>query len=457
LFANINTRAVYARIRPALGDGTSSLIGLNGLRAVLRLFSNLILTRLLAPEAFGVVAILISVMYVLNMLTDLGFRAYVTRHETADDELLKTVWTVRFLRNALLGAVMFLGADLFAAAYNNPEVALAMRVIACSFFIEALMSLAFETGQRERRVLRISFVDFGHFLTISITTLIAAYVLRNYWGAVIGIMAGSVYLVFASYVLIPHRPVGFSLNRAHLADLWRFSRYIVPSSMISIVLMQADKILVANFFPLAELGKYMLAVTITQVGKKLVMEYHGRVFFPLMAQTERDDPANAKRVFYRSRLRFAALLAFGIGGLIGGGELATRILFNDLYIGTGLYLSIVSLGLLGALFVAPAMHALVAKGHVRVNLIANVLKLVWLAVATPVAYQIWGTVGIITAFAFAEIAVVPYLWRRQIQLGIFDFRYEGVLLGAAGLGALIGYAAYRIATALVAAGFLPHF
>ena len=457
LFANLDAKAAFARLRPAFGDGTSSLIGLNGMRTVLSLFSNLILTRLLVPEAFGVVAILISIFYVLNMLTDLGFKAYVTRHETADDDLLKTVWTVRFLRNVLLGMVMMGGANLFAALYNNPQVAPAIRIMASVFFIEAFATLAFETGQRERRVLRISFVDFGRFLTVSITTLVAAYFLRSYWASVIGIFAGSFYLLFASHVLIPSRPIGFRLDREHLIDLWRFSRYVVPSSMIMILLMQADKILVANFATLEELGKYMLAVTITQAVKRLVMEYHGRVFFPLMAQTEREDPASARRVFYRSRLRFAALMAFGIGGLIGGGPLVTQILFNENYVGAGLYLSILSLGLLGGLFASPAMQALVAKGHVRVNLIANILKLVWLAVAIPVAYQGWGVIGVITAFALSEVAVVPYLWGRQIRLGIFDPRYEALLLGAAGLGAVVGYAAWRIATALIELGVLPQF
>ena len=457
LFANLNTKTVYARIRPALGDGTSSLIGLNGLRAVLRLFSNLILTRLLAPEAFGVVGILISIMYILNMLTDLALRAYVTRHETADDELLETIWTVRFLRNILLGSAMFLGADVFARLYASPDIAPAIRVMAGVFFIESVASLAFETGQRERRVLRISFVEFGHFLTVSLTTLVAAYFLRTYWAAVIGIFAGSMYLVFASYALIPSRPIGFRLNRDHLIDLWRFSRYIMPSSMITLILMQADKLLVANFFPLAELGKYMLAFTITQVVGKVVMDYNARVFFPLMAQTEREDPASAPRVFYRSRLRLTLLMAFGIGGLIGGGPLAAQILYNELYIGTGLYLSILSMGCLGWLITLPAMQALVAKGFVRVTLVANILKLVWLAVCVPLAYHFWGAIGVIIVFALAEAAVIPYLWRRQMQHGIFDIRCEALILAAAGVGAAIGYAAHRAANALIAMGVLPQF
>lgn len=457
MFANLNVKTVYARIRPALGDGTSSLIGLTGLRSVLRLCSNLILTRLLAPEAFGVMAILVSVMFILNMLTDLGFRAYVTRHETADDELLQTVWTIRFLRNLVLGLVMLLGAGAFAQLYANPEIAPAIMVMAAIFFLEAVASLALETGQRERRVLRISVVEFGKFLITAVITLIAAFFLRNYWAAVIGYFAGAFFLVYASYALIPSRPIGFRLNRDHISDLWRFSKYIMPSSMIMVILMQADKILVANLFSLAELGMYMLAFTITQAVNQIISSYNERVFFPLMAQTEREDPARARRVFYQSRLRLTLFLAFAIGGLIGGGSLAAQILFNDLYLGTGLYLSILAMGSLSALVARPGLRALLAKGYTRVNLVANILKLVWLVIALPVAYHFWGALGAITAFALAEAAVIPYVWRRQMQYGLFDFRYEALILAAAGAGALIGYAAYRAAGALIALGVLPQF
>lgn len=457
LFASLNAKAVFARVRPAFGDGTSSLIGLSGLRTILRLGSSLILTRLLVPEAYGVVAILAAIIYILNMLSDLGLAAFITRHKTADDKLLETVWTVRFLRNIVLGAVMFFGADIFAQLYANPDIALAIRVMASIFLIGAFSSLAFETGQRERRVLRISFIEFGQFLIITSVTLVAAYYLRTYWASVIGIIAGAFYLALASYFLIPARPVRFRLDRDHLIDLWRFSRYIIPSSMISIVLMQADKFLVANFFPLAELGKYMLAATITQAVTTLIVDYNMRVFFPLMSQLERDDPSGVLQAFYDSRMRLTLLLAFGIGGLIGGGTLVVQILFNDLYLTAGLYLSIVSLACLGRLITQPAIQALVAKGYVRIVLIANLWRLVWLAVSTPVAYHFSGPLGIVVAIALTEASIIPYLWWRQQGQGIFNLAKEVMILGAAGVGVLIGYAAYRASDALIALGYLPKF
>ena len=69
-------------------------------------------------------------MFILNMFTDFGFKAYVTRHETADDELLQTVWTSRFLRNLVLGLVMVLGAAIapYFPPFQPPRAEPAVRV-----------------------------------------------------------------------------------------------------------------------------------------------------------------------------------------------------------------------------------------------------------------------------------------------------------------------------------------
>ena len=457
MFAQFKPKLVFARIRPALGDGTSSLIGLHGLTAFLRLGSNLVLTRLVAPEAFGVIAIVTSILYVLTMFVDFGMGSFITRHKTADDKLLETVWTVRFIRNVFLACLIFLGADQFAAIYANPEVADAIRVSAVLVLLSAVEPLSYATAQRERRVLRLSYIEFARFLIATGVTLVAAYFLRNYWAVLIGMISGACFSVFASYCLIPHRPVRIRLNRDHIVDLWHFSKFILPSSLISIVLMQADKFLVANFFPLAELGKYMLAVMIIRAIDQLIARYCTRVFFPLIAQLEREEPSRVAVMFYESRRRLTLLLAFGIGGLIGGAQLVVQILFNDLYLGAAFYLSLVGLGCLARLITQPALKALLAKGFVRTTLLANLLRLLWLVTFGPIAYFVWGPVGVIIAVALMEASIIPYLWWRQTRHNIFNISQEALMLAVAAAGALIGYVSNQAAQALIELGYLPQF
>lgn len=448
---------LFTRVRPYLGDGSSLLIVLQATTSVLRLGSNLILTRLLVPEAFGVVAIVSSIWYVLVMLSDLGLRAYVTRHPTASDELVQTVWTIRFIRNVFLAAIMFFGAGFFASLYSAPEVSPAIRAASVFILIEGFTSLAFLTSERERRVVRLTLIDFVKFLFVSIVTITAAYFLRNFWAIIISMFISSVFTLVASYTLVKGPPIRFRLHREHVLDLWRFCKIVIPSSMISIVLTQTDKFFLAKFFPLSELGKYMLASALAMAMLSVIGEYIMRVFYPRFAQIVREAPEKAADVYYASRRQITLLLAFGVGGVIGSAEFIIRFLFNDNYLGAGFYLSILYLRPLARLSAAPAEQALVAKGFIRVVLVANILRLTWVLVAAPIAYFQIGPLAVIVVMSLTEVVLLPFFWWQLHRRGLLKVSEELFIFGVAAVGYTIGFAVEWAANAAIAAGLIPAF
>jgi lipopolysaccharide exporter len=448
---------LVSRVRPYLGDGSSLLIILQATTSVLRLGSNLILTRLLVPEAFGIVAIVSSIWYVLVMLSDLGLRAYVTRHPTANDELVQTVWTIRFIRNVVLAAIMFVGAGFFANLYSAPEVSPAIRVASTFILLEGLTSLAFLTSERERRVIRLTLIDFVKFLFVSVITITAAYFLRNFWAIIIAMFMSSVFTLVASYTLVKGPPIRFRLHREHVLDLWRFCRVVIPSSIISIVLTQTDKFFLAKFFPLAELGKYMLAAALATTILTVIGEYVMRVFYPRFAQVVRETPGKAAEVYYASRRQVTLLLAFGAGGVIGGAELIIRILFNDNYLGAGFYLAILCLQPLARLSSEPAEQALVAKGFIRITLVANILRLVWVLAAAPIAYFQIGPLAVIVVMALTEVVMLPFFWWQLHRRGLLKVSEELFIFGAAAVGYMIGFIVDWAAHAAIDAGLIPAF
>src|SRR5687768_7547642 len=66
---------------------------------IIRLGGNLIMTRLLPPEMFGVMAIVLAVQITLAMLLDIGLRTALIQSPRGDDErLLNTAWTMQIIR-----------------------------------------------------------------------------------------------------------------------------------------------------------------------------------------------------------------------------------------------------------------------------------------------------------------------------------------------------------------------
>ncbi|MAW81657.1 MAG: hypothetical protein CMI63_15570 [Parvularcula sp.] len=457
LFAVSDLRSFATRIRPVLGDGSTLLICSHVAQLLLRIGSSLIVTRLLSPEAYGVIGIITSISYILVMISDMGLRAYIIRHEHGGDELLQSVWTVRLLRNVAIFAIMFVGAGVFAELYKAPEISLAIRICAAPFLIDACSSLAGATTERNRGVVRLTIVEFTRFLMVTVTTIIAAYFLRNYWAIVIGMFVNSIVGVIASYTVLKGPPVRFRLEGDHVRDLWRFWRIIIPSSIITLVLTQTNTVIMARFFPMDELGKFSIATTLSAAVMGVSTEYVMRVFFPRFAEANRSSTEQAKEIYYSCRRMVMLFFAFGIGGLIGGGELLIRILYNEEYLGTGIYLSLLCLTPLARLISLPAEQAIITRGFIRVALNANVLRLGWIAVAGPIAYIGIGPLALIAVFCLAETAALPYfLWHLK-RYDLLDLREESYLIGAMLVGAAIGYVCYMASEALIASGALPNF
>ncbi|MEO1251538.1 MAG: oligosaccharide flippase family protein [Pseudomonadota bacterium] len=445
------------RIRPTLGDGSSFLVVTQSVQLFLRIFSSLIVTRLLSPEAYGVIGVITSVSYILVMVSDMGLRAYIIRHKEAGDGLIQTVWTVRVLRCLVLFLVMFIGAGAFAKAYNAPEVATAIRVCAFLFLIEAGSSLGPPLAERRREVIKCAAIDFAKFVFVTSTTIIAALYFRTYWAIVISMFAGAVLGFIISYTLLKGPSVRFSLNRDHVIDLWRFWRIIIPSSIVTIGLTQANVFAVARFFPLEELGRYTLAITIAGAVGSLSGEYIMRVFFPLYAEARRIGAARAQAAYYAARRNMMMFFALGIGGLVGGGELIVRLLYNEDFLGAGYYLSLACLAPFARLFSFPAEQAIITNGFLRVALHANVLRLLWILAAGYCAYSAFGPAGLIVAIFLTEAMVAPYyLWHLH-RHGLLRLTEEGLIFAVGLIGAIIGYLVNLGAERLIAAGYLPNF
>src|SRR3954447_16991384 len=69
----------------------------------IRIVSTMLLTRLLSPEVYGITGMILAVFFVINMLSDVGFQAYIVRHERSDEpNFLNAVWTIHASRGLML-------------------------------------------------------------------------------------------------------------------------------------------------------------------------------------------------------------------------------------------------------------------------------------------------------------------------------------------------------------------
>lgn len=446
-------------LRKAIAENSLAvMIGALAVTNVLRIVNNLILTRLLAPEAFGVIGVVTAITVILAMLTDMGFGAFVVRAERGDDShFLSAIWTMRLIRSIILTVLMLTFAGVLAAAFDKPELTAPIRACSFLFLLEGLRSLAPISAVRHRRVSFISVLEFGISLIQMATALAAAAFIRSYWAIVIGMYAGAVANFALSYVLFRGYRHRLLFDREIGRELWAFSRFIIVSSVITVILGQADKAFIGRTLSLDALGLYMLAVSLTAAGQQLVLTYVSRVLFPIYAEAARISRAALADLYYNVRRRMTLTLSFLLGGGIGGGHLIARILFDERYLGAGIFISLLCFGPLFHFTTRPAEQALISLGKTRATVEANVARLAWIVIAAPAGLHFFGIIGLVAAFALIEAAAAPYWWARLAHEGIFKWRDEAAPLAVAALGAVLGFAANELVEYLIASGAVPYF
>jgi lipopolysaccharide exporter len=437
----------------ALGKTRTGVLGLSSIVSlIVRTLSSMTLTRLLRPADFGIVGIISSVFYTAAMFTDLGFQGFLVRHQRTDEQHFRNViWTIHAKRGVALFVLVTAGSPLITWILGKPEVTWPLAVASATFAFEGLASLSLITALRRDKARELSLLELALQIFQTAVAVFLAFWFRNAWAMIAAIVLQSAMRTFLSYRLFDNSSQSLARDPAIVREFLAWSRIVLMSSALTLLLGQTDKFILARLFTLREFGLYSLAISISIAPASFASSYVTKVVFPVYASTWRERPEGLASVYYAVRRRAAALYAFACGGLIGGAPLLFAILYDPRYQGAALFMSIILIS--GALFLPNfcAAELLTASGDIKGTLRINIVRICWLAIAIPLGFAIIGTLGVVVAVGTIEVPAMLYSWVLLHRMGILRMREELLVLALLCLGAVIGLGASTTTLRL-----LPH-
>ncbi|MEQ9640057.1 MAG: lipopolysaccharide biosynthesis protein [Alphaproteobacteria bacterium] len=373
----------------------------------LGLISTVILARLLTPLDFGIVAMAMVFVGLLEILLSTGVDQAVIRLQQPTRQDYDSAWTLQLLVGIALGLAIFLAAPAVAAFFARPELELAIQVLS----LRAVGLGAVNIGVVEfRRQL-----DFAKEFRFSVArkvisfavTLVAAAFLRNYWALIIGMVLAPWLVVALSYAMQPYRP---RLSLRRIVDLWRFTRWLLLANLSDFLRRQFDQFVVGRVAGVTPLANYYMANDIAVLPTVEVVWSTARALLPGYAKLA-SQPVEIARA-YVDTLRMMALLAVPLGtGIAVTADDIVAVLLGDQWTAVGPLMH--WLGLAGALMgLSGALQPFfVALGHVRLYALIIVAEIV---VYMPVAVlAVW--YGGVEEMAIARVGVLGaslpcFLW-----------------------------------------------
>src|SRR6185295_14728234 len=170
----------------AFSAGRWSLFGMVASQGV-RLATTLVMTRLLAPSMFGVMAIVVMVYVIAGLLTDLGIRQnIVQRHGGGDPAFLDTAWTVQILRGIVIWMMALLVAAGFWVAghlgylrpdtvYGTPILPVVLAVSTLAVVISGFQSTKGAIAERQLDQRRLIRIDLASQLSAFVLMAVVAW------------------------------------------------------------------------------------------------------------------------------------------------------------------------------------------------------------------------------------------------------------------------------------------
>lgn len=423
-----------------LGYGTSQ---------AMRLASNLILTRLLFPEAFGLMALVTVFIVGLTMFSDVGTHPSILQHKRGDDpSFLNTAFTIQVVRGVLLWMASAAIAWPVAAFYGQPLLMWLLPVAGVSLFIHGLEPTRVDTAARHLRWGMVTALDLIAQAVGILAMIVLAWLMQSVWALVIGWIISAVMRLILITFFLPGPSNRFEWDRSAARDLLHFGFWLFLSTACGFLVAQGDKAILGKYLTLEQLGLYNIGFFLAAFPLMLGQTVTGRVLIPLYR--ERPPAVSAQNYSAIRRMRFAltsgvfvalALMAFG-------GEWLVDLLYDARYSSAGAILVLIAVIQIPTVIGMTYDQSALAAGDSRNYFLLTAARASLLMVGLILGAEHMGLIGALVGQAMAAIAVYPLLIWLARRHGAWDPLHDLVFLG---LGLLMAFGALTLDGSAIAA------
>jgi len=374
-----------------------------GVEYVLRFGSSLVLTRLLFPEAFGLMALVNAFMMGLQLFSDLGITASVIQSPRGDrPELLNTAWTLQVLRGALLWSIAGLLSLVIAGVWGQEELRLLIPAAALTVLIRGFDSMSLARLQRQLQLGTLTAIEIGSRV-VAVALMIGWALLHpTVWVLVAGGVAGAAVRMSLSHTVLRSHRHRFQWDREAIAQLVGFGKWIFVSTALTFLASQTDRFIFGRLLPLSDLGVYSIALLFATLPTQVLWSIGNLVLFPAFSRRLRSREAS-QEIYERAQRPVLFLGSLAVAFLAASGPDLIGTLYDPRYAGAGWMLQVLAFGSWLQILQTTSGTALLALGDPRQLALGNALKFAGMLALLPAGFVAFGVGGGIAGFAASEL------------------------------------------------------
>jgi O-antigen/teichoic acid export membrane protein len=287
-----------------------------GVSAVVRVAANLIITRLLLPEHFGLMALVGVFLVGLQLFSDVGVGPNIIQNPHSEEpRFFNTAWTMQVMRGALLWVAACALAWPLSRLYGQPQLVKLLPVAGLTAMISGLESTRALMLNRHLSFLPITLLDLGTQVVNVAAMIGLALIWRSVWVLVLCNVLSTLVRTTLSHTILPGPRNRFAWDPPARRSLFEFGRWIFVSTALTFLASQSDRLILGKLVSVDQLGFYSIAANLAAMPMQVVQGVGSRVFFPVVATAMRrtnHDPASIRTSRTNLLLALVPLLALGV-------------------------------------------------------------------------------------------------------------------------------------------------
>lgn len=412
-----------------VAKGAAWLIGFKLLDRSIGLVSTLVLARVLTPSDFGLVAMAMAVVALLELMGAFGFDSALIQRQDTERRHYDTAWTFNVIFGASIALLLVILAVPAAGFYKEPRLELMLPALAIGSLITGFENIGTVAFRKELNFnLEFRYLLFKR-LAGFVATITLALTLRSFWALIFGVIIGKTLSVLISYYLHSYRP-RFSLKAR--ADLFGFSKWLFISNLIQFLHSRSTDFVLGRTVGSHGLGVYNLGAEIASMPATVLIAPLNRAVYPAYAKLAAQRAKLLER--FLEVFGLINLFAFPVAvGLFFLADLVVHLLLGPQWEEAIPIIKILSLcGLVGALQ-GNMYVVLTAMGNPRANTILSGILLILslpLVIYSSLQYgalgaayahfaaACFGFIGIVFVFKRVTglwlMALVSVMWRPTL-------------------------------------------
>ncbi len=285
------------------------------MRLVMRgagLINMMIMARLLVPEDFGLVAMAMIFVGAIEILSEFNFDVALIKEQGARRRHYDTAWTLSVIRGVVVALILVAIARPAAALFDEPRLEAMIAVLSLSSLMLGCQNIGV-VDFRKSLDFRKDFLFMASEKVAAVAvTICLAFLWRDYWALVGGIVASKLWRVGCSYAMHPYRP---SFCLAAWRPLFAFTKWLLFHNMLLFLRNRVDRLIIGKLLGATTLGLYTVAFELANLATSELMAPIRRALLPGYAKLA-DRPEWVRSMFievFGLTLWLGAPLAIGVG------------------------------------------------------------------------------------------------------------------------------------------------